>query len=555
MATCSTRRASWPDRVSRKCSRESRFSARKTPMRTARCCAAARSSSRSSSWWATRRAPTSPRSSPSARVACTSPIRSPGTTKTFRRTRCPAKGGTGWRRSASWAHCSTRSEDLSGPAHPRPPGSSHHCALGRHESELSPGLDHLPPALVHEAVVVIAEGKQVGQVARPAPRPELDVMRGRPVDRPVAARPAAAAVSGSQRPALGRRDGSRRPTDVDHHRVCFQDPAQGAVAGQPLHGLARDRHPRLQLRGRRTQLRLQAFYCRGHGDVRPDPVAAGQLALVHGVVDDLGQGVGAALLGRPAIVLTESLGERVDCGLEGGATFGIDDPAEVVHAIHLADVEEALLVALLGVALEAVRIQRVARVIGEPAQLFDRVLAGKADPLLLVQVLSLLAKLVAQVADHRRRLVGDLPSRYCVCNHRQRLQLLADADPVGGGRYRHAADAADPGSGGDIPVEQVIPRLLCVSGLSGELAFERVDDDPKAFEIYPALLTSLKPAHGRLQCREGCAPFPQHETSVPNICSQVNTLTPKTQFLKLTFSHPSPITTPSSQSVLTLTKG
>src|SRR5713226_8818966 len=39
------------------------------------------------------------------------------------------------------------------------------------------------------------------------------------------------------------------------------------------------------------------------------------------------------------------------------------------------------------------------------------------------------------------------------------------------------------------------------------------------------------------QCREGCAPFPQHETRVPNICSRVNTLTPKSR-LKTTLSRP-----------------
>src|SRR6266851_3136911 len=86
------------------------------------------------------------------------------------------------------------------------------------------------------------KGQEVGQVARPVPRPELDVMRSRPVDRPVAARPAAAAVPRFERSALGRGDGSRRPADIHHHRVCFQNPAQGPIAGKPLHGLARDWH-------------------------------------------------------------------------------------------------------------------------------------------------------------------------------------------------------------------------------------------------------------------------------------------------------------------------
>jgi hypothetical protein len=105
-----------------------------------------------------------------------------------------------------------------------------------------------------------------------------------------------------------------------------------------------------------------------------------------------------------------SLRQCVDRALEGGAAFGIDHPAQVVHPIHLADVEEALFVALLGVPLEPVRIQPVARVRREPAQVLDRILAGKADPLLFVQAVALLTQLVSEVADHRRRLVTDLPS-------------------------------------------------------------------------------------------------------------------------------------------------
>jgi len=175
------------------------------------------------------------------------------------------------------------------------------------EPHLFACFQNLPSAFMHQAMVVVAERKQVGQVARPTPGPELDVMRSRPVDGSVAARPAAAAVVCLQPAPLGRRDGSRRPADVDHHGVRFQDPAQGAVAGQPLNRLARDRHPRLQLRGRSTQLALQAFQGRGHRDVRPNSVALRQLALVHCVVDDLGQGVDPALLWRPAVVLTASL--------------------------------------------------------------------------------------------------------------------------------------------------------------------------------------------------------------------------------------------------------
>src|SRR5216683_534081 len=95
--------------------------------------------------------------------------------------------------------------------------------------------------------------------------------------------------------------------------------------------------------------------------------------------------------------------------------------------------EEALVVALLGVAFEPLRIYRIAKVIGDPVQVLDRVLAGKAEPLLLVKELALLAQLVALVADHRRRLVADLTLGKRFSNHGQRLQLLPDAEPIVGG--------------------------------------------------------------------------------------------------------------------------
>ena len=72
-------------------------------------------------------------------------------------------------------------------------------------------------------------------------------MRSRVVDRPVAARPAASAVPCLEGSPLRRRDRSSRPSNVDDDRVGLQDPAQGSVAGQPLHGLARDGHATLQL--------------------------------------------------------------------------------------------------------------------------------------------------------------------------------------------------------------------------------------------------------------------------------------------------------------------
>src|SRR5216683_1157426 len=77
---------------------------------------------------------------------------------------------------------------LSCPAHSRRADAS--CDHAIRSDELHPfaRFDHLPPAFMDEAVVVVAEGQEVGQVARPAQGPELDVMRSRPVDGPVASR-------------------------------------------------------------------------------------------------------------------------------------------------------------------------------------------------------------------------------------------------------------------------------------------------------------------------------------------------------------------------------
>src|SRR6266849_4612964 len=102
-------------------------------------------------------------------------------------------------------------------------------------------------------------------------------------------------------------------------------------------------------------------------------------------------------------------------------------------------------------------------------------LAGKADPLLLVEAVALLTQLVAQMADHRRRLVADLAFGEGLSNHRQRLQLLADADPVESGRNRHPACLADPGSGRDVAADEVIASLLRLTCLGSKLALQGVD--------------------------------------------------------------------------------
>src|SRR5207245_3013332 len=261
-------------------------------------------------------------------------------------------------------------------------------------------------------------------------------------------------------------------------------------------------------------------------DVWPGTIALRQLALVECLVHDLAQGVDPALLGRPAVVLPEPLGKRIDRSLEGSAGLRIHDPAEVVHAIHLADVEEALLVVLFRVALEPIRIHRIASVGGEPAQVFDGVLAGEADPLLLVEAGGLLAQLVSQMTDHRGRLVADLAPGEGTSNHRHRLQLLADTNPVEGRWHRHSAGLADPGGGGDVAAAEVLARFLRLPHLGSELALEDIDHLTQALGV-DALLASLKLAHRGLQLREGSNPYPYHEKNCTKQMFGVNTLAGK----------------------------
>src|ERR1700694_140133 len=121
-----------------------------------------------------------------------------------------------------------------GPAHPGRARPSDHELFGWKKSKLSTRFDHLPSTLMDESVVVMTEEYFVGHVIRPASAPKDDVMRTRPVDRPVATGEPATLVSRSQRPAPGRRGHSRRPPDVHHHRVSQQDAGDsGGTGGAP----------------------------------------------------------------------------------------------------------------------------------------------------------------------------------------------------------------------------------------------------------------------------------------------------------------------------------
>src|ERR1700694_4377629 len=104
---------------------------------------------------------------------------------------------------------------LRGPAHPRPASPPGDLPIGRDELESPTCFHHLPPTLMHETVVVVAERQKVPQVIQTPSTPELEVMRIRVVDRPVAARPAACAVPCLEGSPLRRRDRSRRSADID----------------------------------------------------------------------------------------------------------------------------------------------------------------------------------------------------------------------------------------------------------------------------------------------------------------------------------------------------
>src|SRR5256886_8516590 len=154
------------------------------------------------------------------------------------------------------------------------------------------------------------------------------------------------------------------------------------------------------------------------------------------------------------------------------------------HAARLADVEEALLVVLLDPVIEALRVEQVADVLGQPAEVLDRVLLGVADPLLFVAELAqVLVQVFAKVTDDRGRLVADLARRQSFGHPRHRLELLADAEPVGGGVGCQPAGLSHPAAG-RLTSEQVLTSLLCLVEDLTKVALQAVDDRRKALWIY-----------------------------------------------------------------------
>src|ERR1700681_1483986 len=135
----------------------------------------------------------------------------------------------------------SRTDRLSRPAHPPRPRPTKDHSIGWHEPELPTRLDHLPSTLMHEAMVEIAEQDEIAKVARPTPRPKVNVMRGRPVDLAITARPATTSISNPKCPPLLWRYHPRRPADIDHHRVGEQHTRDGGIASDALQRARRNR--------------------------------------------------------------------------------------------------------------------------------------------------------------------------------------------------------------------------------------------------------------------------------------------------------------------------
>src|SRR5204862_5615168 len=95
------------------------------------------------------------------------------------------------------------------------------------------------------------------------------------------------------------------------------------------------------------------------------------------------------------------------------------------------------------------------RFIAQVAQVLEGELLGVSDSVLLVDVLPLLADLLAEMTDHRRRLVADLARTESLGDPGQVAQLLAYAESVRGGGLGHLALHRHPGAGA-LPGDQMI---------------------------------------------------------------------------------------------------
>src|SRR4029077_14281427 len=152
----------------------------------------------------------------------------------------------------------------------------------------------------------------------------------------------------------------------------------------------------LEVCRRRTHFVLQAFQGRRPVDVRSHPMAPRQRALVHGVVDELADGV-VHTLGMDALVVrTSSLGKGLQRRLQRRTTLGVEDAVDGKHAVgHQADVEAPPPVVLLRLIGEAVGVGGMPGDPAEHAKVKDREAAAVVEHLLFVEEISLLTQLLA----------------------------------------------------------------------------------------------------------------------------------------------------------------
>src|SRR5437899_7059807 len=171
------------------------------------------------------------------------------------------------------------------------------------------------------------------------------------------------------------------------------------------------------------------------------------LALVHGVLGHLDQGIGPTLLGRPVVGGAEGIGERLDSCLERRATNRIQPGVKPVHAARgLTEVQRAQLEVLFGLTLKALAVPADTSFVRQVAQVFQGKALGVTDPMVLIDVLPLLPDLFAEVTDHRRRLVADLAGAQRLSDPGQVAQLLADAESIRRGGLGHLALRRHPGA-------------------------------------------------------------------------------------------------------------
>src|SRR5256885_12629454 len=132
------------------------------------------------------------------------------------------------------------------------------------------------------------------------------------------------------------------------------------------------------------------------------------------------------------------------------------------------------------------------RHVTKAAQVEDGVPASQVEHLLLVEEISLLAELVAQMRQDGHRLVADLAGGKRRLHLGQLLQLGADTEPVSGRGHRHVASPSDPGSRGDVAADQMSAGILGIAALGAKVTLERVDNPSIRRQIQAAALSASK---------------------------------------------------------------